>query len=443
VLTRSEEVGGYAADASIARTSDDALAVVLPNSTEQVCRVLASAAAAGVPVVTRGAASGLAGGATASEGALIVSLNRMQRLHIDAHQRVARAEAGVVTADLQQAAEQHGLFYPPDPSSQTVSTIGGNIACNAGGPRCVKYGVTADYVLELTAVLADGRLVRVGDGITGQSPHTDLMHLLIGSEGTLALITEATLHLLPRPPARRTTVALFERLDDACATVEAIIAAGMLPAALELMDDTTIAVIDDYLHLGLPRDVEALLLLMADGSGEAVNDESELLANFARRGGARTVQVAGSARDEALLWRGRRAIGPALARVRPNRLSEDICVPVPQVAATVKRIKQVAAEYGLPIPVFGHAGDGNLHPNMLFDARDPAQVEQAWQAAEAVFRVALEMGGTLSGEHGIGILKRPFMPLALGADVLAMQQAIKAWFDPQGRLNPGKVLPPR
>ncbi len=442
VLTQPEELGAYATDASIAQATGAPLAVVLPATTHEVAEVMRAAAAAHVPVVTRGAASGLAGGSTASEGALMLSLTRMRVLHVFQDQMMAHAEAGVITIDIQQAAERYGLFYPPDPSSQTISTIGGNIACNAGGPRCVKYGVTADYVQSLTAVLPDGRVVHVGNGcIAMQCSDAALMHLLIGSEGTLAVITEATLRLVHRPLHRRTAMALFERLEDACAAVEDIIAAGVVPAALELMDSTTIAVVEDYLCMGLPRDAGALLIMMADGELEAVDYESETMAAIARRFYARSVRVAHSADDEALLWRGRRSIGPALARVRPNRLPEDISVPVYEVAETVRRIKAIAERYGMPIPVFGHAGDGNLHPNVLFDARDEAQTVCAWQAAEEVFGVALDVGGTLSGEHGIGMLKRACMPIALGGDVLALQRAIKATFDPHNRMNPGKVLP--
>jgi glycolate oxidase subunit GlcD len=341
---------------------------------------------------------------------------------------------------VQRAAEQHGLLYVPDPSSQGVSTIGGNIACNAGGPRCLKYGVTTSYVLGLTAVLSDGRIVRVGDGLTAQTPDTGLLHLLAGSEGTLGVITEATLGLIARPAARRTTLAFFARLDDACATVEAIMASGVLPAGLELMDDTSIRVVEDALHLGLPREAGALLLMLADGEPEAVEWEAQQLAELARRGGASQVQVAGSPADEAGFWQARRSVSPAFARVQPNKLGEDICVPLPQIATTVRRIKAIAERFDLPIPVFGHAGDGNLHPNILFDRRDADQRARAWQAAEAIFTVALEVGGTLSGEHGIGTLKRPFLAAALGDDVLALHHAIKGQLDPRGLLNPGKVV---
>jgi glycolate oxidase subunit GlcD len=443
VLTRPEDRACYDTDASIARPDGHAQSIMLPTTTQEVSHIMRMASARNIPVVTRGAGSGLAGGAIPIADCLLLALTRMQEIHIDTEQMVAHVQAGVITADLQRAAEEAGLFYPPDPSSQTVSTIGGNIACNAGGPRCLKYGVTADYVLGLTAVLADGRILHLGDGLTTQPADAGLLHLLIGSEGTLAIITAATLRLIPQPPARRTALAIFNHLEDACATVEAIMAAGVIPAALELMDDTTIGVVEDYMHLGLPRDAGALLLLQSDGAAETVEWESQRLAELARQGGARDVQLAQSKQDETALWKARRSIGPALARLYPNKLGEDISVPVSQVAATVRRVKEIAAHYELPIPVFGHAGDGNLHPNILFNGRDPQQAERVWLAAEAIFAAALERGGTLSGEHGIGTLKRPFMAAALGEDVLDLHYRIKATFDPQGLLNPGKVLPDR
>ncbi|NTW00465.1 MAG: FAD-binding protein, partial [Oscillochloris sp.] len=426
---------------SIARPEGLPRAVVLPANIDELVALMQVAAAYGLPVVSRGAGSGLAGGSTPSPGALLISLNRLDQIVIDRAQMVARVGAGAVTAEVQRAAEAVGLFYPPDPSSQTASTIGGNIACNAGGPRCVKYGVTADYVLGLKLVLADGSLVHWGDGLAGQGPDNSLVQLLVGSEGTLAVIAEATLRLLPLPAARRTTMAIFATLDAACTTVEQIMAAGLVPAALELMDDTTIAAVDAYLQINLPRDAGAMLLMLSDGEPEAVEAESLALADLARRGGAVRVQVAQSATDEARLWRGRRAIAPALARIRPSRLGEDISVPLPQIAACVRRIKQVSVEYRLPIVVFGHAGDGNLHPNILFDPRDSAETARLWPCAEAIFAVALDVGGTLSGEHGIGILKRPFMHQAVSVAALSAQRRIKAWLDPDGRMNPGKVFP--
>jgi glycolate oxidase subunit GlcD len=441
LLTRQEDVATYETDASIAKPLGDALAVALPADTEQVAALVRLAAAHCIPVVTRGAGSGLAGGATPSAGALVISLNRLEQIKVDAAQMTAQVGAGAITSEVQRAAEAAGLFYPPDPSSQAASTIGGNVACNAGGPRCVKYGVTADYVLAVTAVLADGSIVRWGDGLAGQAPDSALAQLMVGSEGTLGVITDATLRLIPAPKTRRTTMALFDSLEAACATVERIMAGGVVPAGLELMDDSCIAAVEAYLGLGLPRDAGAMLLLLADGEPEEVEADAARLADFARAGGARSVQVAQSAADEANLWKARRAVSIALTRVRPNRLGEDISVPLPRIAECVRRIKQVSAEHGLPIVVFGHAGDGNLHPNILFDGRDPAEAARIWPAAEAVFGAALAVGGTLSGEHGVGTLKRPFMRQALGDGALAAQRAIKARLDPAGILNPGKVLP--
>jgi glycolate oxidase subunit GlcD len=441
VLTEPDELECYAADASIAPPEGEPLAVVLPGSTEDVSAVVRMAAGQGASLVTRGAGSGLAGGTVPSAGAVLLVLSRIQQMHIDPLQMRAHVGAGVVTADLQRAAEARGLFYPPDPSSQSVSTIGGNIACNAGGSRCLKYGVTSDYVLSLTVVLADGQVLRVGDGLAAQSPDVGLMHLLIGSEGTLAVVTEAVLRLIPRPAARRTVLAFFNTIADACAAVQAVVGAGLVPAAMELMDEMTIAVVEEYLCLGLPRQAGAMLLLQADGNPTAVEEEGHTLANLVRKEGAWGVRIAHDASDEADLWRARRSVGPALARVSPNKLGEDICVPVPQVAEAVQRIKAIATHHEIPVAIFGHAGDGNLHPNILFDAREPGQTRRVWQVAEEIFGVALELGGTLSGEHGIGVLKRPFMAAALGGQVLAWQQRIKTAFDPRGRLNPGKLLP--
>jgi glycolate oxidase subunit GlcD len=441
LLIRHDDLLVYAQDASIAQADGLAAVAALPNVPTQIPAIVRAAAAARRPITARGAGSGLAGGSIPSHGGLLLGLNRLERLVIDREQQVAHVGAGVVTAELQRAAEAVGLFYPPDPSSLSCSTIGGNLACNAGGPRCLKYGVTADYVLSIDAVLADGTPISFGDGLVGQAPGNGLAQLLVGSEGTLAVIVGATLRLIALPAARRTTLALFDSLDAACATVEQIMASGLIPAGLELMDDTTIAAVEAYLKLGLPRDTGAMLLLLADGEPESVAEESAALAALARRGGAHRVETAADARHEAQLWAARRAIAPALTRIRPNRLGEDITVPLPRIAATVRRIKQVSRDFDLPIVVFGHAGDGNLHPNILFDANDPAEAARLWPCAEAVFAAALAEGGTLSGEHGIGTLKRPFMSDALGQRQIVVQQALRQRFDPLYLLNPGKVLP--
>ena len=338
--------------------------------------------------------------------------------------------------------EKLGLFYPPDPSSIKHSTIGGNIACNAGGPRCLKYGVTGDYVLGLTVVLADGRILHTGGKLIKDVVGYDLTALLTGSEGTLGVITEALLRLTAKPKFARTALVEFPALADASRTVNAILSAGIVPATLELMDETAIACIEESLHLGLPLDVEATLLIETDGADEAfVLREIEAIAEICRQCGARQVKVARDEAERSSLWKARRSVSPALARKAPNKLGEDITVPRSAIPEAIRRIKAVSAKYGLPIVIFGHAGDGNLHPNILFDKRDPKQWKKVEQMVAEEFAIALELGGTLSGEHGVGALKRPYMETALGAVSLDIQKRIKAALDPLNILNPGKVFP--
>jgi glycolate oxidase len=367
-------------------------------------------------------------------------MNRI--LEIDEVNATVHVEAGVVTADLQTAVEKLGLFYPPDPSSNRHSSIGGNIACNAGGPRCLKYGVTGNYVLGLTVVLADGRILHTGNKCIKDVVGYDLNALFTGSEGTLGVITEALLRLTAKPKFARTALVEFPSLDDASRTVNTILRAGIVPAALELMDETAIACIEEAMHLGLPLDVEAVLLIESDGSDEAVLlQESEAIARICRECGARQVKVAKDEAERASLWRGRKSVSPALARKAPNKLGEDITVPRSAIPEAIRRLKAISAKYGLPIVIYGHAGDGNLHPAILFDKRDPEQWKKVEQMAAAEFALALELGGTLSGEHGVGALKRPYMEQALGPVSLEIQKRIKAALDPVNILNPGKVFP--
>lgn len=432
----------YRRDASIAHGTGMPRAVVLPHTTDEVQACVRVAATHGVPIVTRGAGSGLAGGVVPCANELVLSLTRMTDVRLDVRQRLATVGAGATVGAVQAAAAAHGLLYAPDPSSWRVATVGGTIACNAGGPRCLKYGVTAAAVAAVTAVRSDGTLLRVGDGIAGYRHDPGLLHLLIGSEGTLAIITGAVLRLLPQPATQQTTLVAFPDVAAASATVAAIMAAGVVPASLELLDSTSLQVLRLAGMAGdtIPPDAGAVLLVLADGEPDEVRHASNAVAAIAREHGAKTVQTAHTAADEARLWQARRAVSPAFARLKPHRLGEDICVPLPQIVQVVAAIGTIAATYGLTIPVFGHAGDGNLHPNILFDQHDPDEARRAWLAAEAIFRVALDAGGTLSGEHGIGTLKRPYMAAALGADVLRLHGAIKQQFDPHGLLNPGKVV---
>ncbi len=441
VLTSLEDRIAYSYDGTFAQNLPDV--AVLPESTEEVAAVVRLAAAHRVPVVPRGMASGLAGASIPFSGGIALSLTRMNRiLEIDEDNRTALVEAGIVTADLQTRVEKLGLFYPPDPSSNKQSTIGGNIACNAGGPRCLKSGVTGDYVMGLTVVLADGRVLRTGGKAIKNVVGYDLTSLFIGSEGTLGVITESLLKLVAKPQFVRTARAEFPSLEDASRTVNGILSAGLVPATLELMDETAIQCIEEAMQLGLPLDVEAMLIIESDGSDEeGVVREIERIAHICRENGARAVAVAQTEEERAELWRARRSVSPSLARRAPTKLGEDITVPRSAIPEAVRRIKEISRRYGLPIVVFGHAGDGNLHPNILFDKRDPEQWAKIEPMVGDIFQVALDLEGTLSGEHGVGTLKRPYMEKALGPLSLEIQRGIKRALDPLDILNPGKVLP--
>ena len=441
VLASPVDLVAYSFDGTFEQRLPDV--AVLPESTEEVAAVVRVAAEMGVAVIPRGMASGLAAASVPYNGGIALSTTRMNRiLEIDEVNRTARVEAGVVTADLQEQVEKLGLFYPPDPSSNRQSTIGGNIACNAGGPRCLKYGVTGDYVLGLTAVLPGGQVLETGGKAIKNVVGYDLTSLFVGSEGTLGVITEALLRLTAKPRFAHTASAEFPALDDASRTVNAILSAGIVPATIELMDETAIACIEEAMGLGLPLDVEAILIIETDGSDEeAVAREIEAVARICRENGVRRVSVARDEEERATLWRARRSVSPSLARKAPNKLGEDITVPRSAIPEAIRRIKAIGARYGLPVVVFGHAGDGNLHPNILFDRRDPEQWENVERMVGEIFQVALDVGGTLSGEHGVGTFKLPYVHDALGHVSIETQWRIKQALDPQGIMNPGKVLP--
>ncbi|HEY8491560.1 MAG TPA: FAD-linked oxidase C-terminal domain-containing protein [Dehalococcoidia bacterium] len=441
VLTGPAELVAYSYDGTFQQAVPDV--VVSPSTTEEVAAVVRAAAGAGLPVITRGAGTSLAGGTIPVGGGLVLNLARMNRiLEIDRENSVAAVQAGVVTADLQRAVEAEGLFYPPDPASLQQSTIGGNVACNAGGPRCLKYGVTRDYVLGLTVVLADGRVLRLGGKVLKSATGYPLTQLFVGSEGTLGVVTEAVLRLRPLPRARSTAAAYFAEIDQASRAVTAVFAAGVLPAALELLDRTAMRVVEEHLGLGLPPEAEAMLVLEQDGHDEAaVRAEAAAMAEACRAAGAFQVRTAATPAERDELWRARRAVSGALGRAAPNKLGEDVVVPRGRIPEMVRAVREIERESGLAIAVFGHAGDGNLHPNILFDLRREGELARVERAAAAIFEAALSLGGTLSGEHGIGTLKREFLETALGPEVVAVMRALKAVLDPQGLLNPHKVFP--
>jgi glycolate oxidase len=441
VLRTPEDLAVYSYDSTFEEHQPDV--VVLPRTTEQVSQVVGLAGRERLPVVTRGMASGLAAASVPFLGGMALSMTRMNRLlEVDEQNATAKVEAGIITADLQAEVEKRGYFYPPDPSSIRHSTIGGNIACNAGGPRCLKYGVTGDYVLGLTVVLADGRVLRTGGKVIKDVVGYDLAALFTGSEGTLGVITEALLRLIARPRFARTALVEFDVLDDACRTVNAILLAGIVPAALELLDNTAIACVEEAMHIGLPLDVEAILLIETDGSDEStVLREIEASAAICRECGSRQVKIARDEAERESLWKARRSVAPSLARKAPNKLGEDITVPRSVIPEAVRRLKSISNKYSLPIVIFGHAGDGNLHPNILFDKRNSDQWANTEKMVGEVFSTALELGGTLSGEHGVGRLKRPYISQALGPVSVEVQKRIKQTLDPFNILNPGKVFP--
>jgi glycolate oxidase len=441
VLTQPEDLVAYSYDGTFAEQRPDL--IVCPDSTEQVSAVMKVAWREGIGVVPRGMGSGLAAASVPIDGGMVLDTCRLNRIfEIDEVNFTVQAGAGVVTQDLADTVAKKGLFYPPDPSSIKQSTLGGNAACNAGGPRCLKYGVTSDYVMGLTVVLADGRVLKTGGKAIKNVTGYNLTQLFVGSEGTLGVITELLLKLVPRPKVARTAKAIFPRLADASQCVTGILSAGIVPATIELMDETAIATIEEAMNLGLPLDVEAMLIIESDGMDEAqVLAEIETIAQICRATGARDVEVARTEEERATLWSARRSISPSLARRSPNKLGEDISVPRSAIPEAVAAIKEISRQRDIPIAIFGHAGDGNLHPNILFDKHDPVQVEKMKQAARDIFATSVRLGGTLSGEHGVGNLKLPFLEQDIGPLYIEMMDRIKQALDPKNILNPGKVVP--
>jgi glycolate oxidase len=439
VITDPDLMESYRRDQTPVVSAGQPRCVVLASSTAEVAATLAWAERHQVPVVPRGGGTSLAGGATATDGCLVLSTARMTAIReLDPANEIAVAEAGVINADLDRAAAEHGLMYAPDPSSYEISTLGGNLATNAGGLRCVKYGVTRDSVLGLEVVLAGGRVVRTGrrtmKGVTGY----DLTGLFVGSEGTLGVITSATLRLRPRPAQYPVTVAAgFTSVGAGASAVTAILAARLRPSLLELMDSATLRAIDDWKSTGFGDSVQALLIAQDDS--ESAERGGQLMQEICLREGAVMAEVSQSEAESRQLLDLRRLSYPAIERLGVP-LVEDVCVPRSRLPDMVARIEQAGERHGVFIATVAHAGDGNLHPVFLFD-RGLAEVPPAvWKAADEVFRAALELGGTLTGEHGVGMIKRRWLADELGAESMAVHHAIKDALDPAGIMNPGKVL---
>lgn len=432
-----EELLCYSYDATNTLRQPDA--VVFPSGPEEVSLVLKMANSEGFPVVPRGAGTGFSGGSLPVKGGVVLSFERMRNiLEIDTENMVAIVEPGVVTWDLQQAVEKLGLFYPPDPSSLKFSTIGGNIAECAGGPRAVKYGVTRDYVLGLEAVLPTGEIINTGvrtaKGVVGY----DLTRLLVGSEGTLGVVTKAVLKLLPLPETTTTMLALFPDLRAAARATSAIIRARIIPSTLEIMDSVSIKCVEGFAKTGLPE-AEALLLIEVDGHKAAVETEAEAVRRVCLENGAGEFRAASDRNEVKDLWKARRAVSAALYKARPGKINEDIVVPRSRIPDLVDGLRGISERHGVLIASFGHAGDGNIHVNIMHDRE--SQAEAALAVAEDVFRLAVGLGGTISGEHGVGSAKARYLDMELKPDAIAAMKRIKEAFDPKGILNPGKIFP--
>ncbi|WP_372375869.1 FAD-binding oxidoreductase [Xanthomonas axonopodis pv. cajani] len=416
-------------------------AVALPRDTDEVVAIVQACRAHGVPIVARGAGTGTTGAAVPFSGGVVVSMARMHRLiALRPEDRCAVVQPGLLNGDLQQALQPHGLFWPPDPSSAEICSIGGNLSTNAGGPRAVKYGATRDNVLGLVAVTGTGEVIRCGGAYTKNSTGYDLTHLLVGSEGTLAIIVEATLKLTPRAIAQAGLRALYRDASSAAAAVSRLMAQPTTPAMLEFMDASAIALLRRN-GSDVP-DAGAMLLIEADGDHDTLPYALQALHDAADGEGVLSLDVAadGSARDT--LWAARRALSPALRTIKPGKINEDVVVPVSRIPELVAGVEALAAEFALPIVAFGHAGNGNLHVNIMYDPADADENARAHAALPRLFTLVLALEGTLSGEHGIGVAKRDFMSQAFSAPTLAAMRAIKAALDPDGIFNPGKVLPP-
>jgi glycolate oxidase len=426
-------------DGTIARATPQI--VVLPETAEQVSQVVKLARRYGLPVIARGAGTGLSGGAIAETGGLVLSLTRMKRvLEVDPQECVALVEPGLVNLDLSRAVARHGLYFAPDPASQRACTVGGNVAENAGGPHCLAYGVTTNHILGLELVLADGEIVWVG-GRSRDLPGYDLTGAVIGSEGTLAIVTKVMVRLLRLPEAVRTLLVVFDEMDQASNTVSAIIGAGFVPAALEMMDREVIQAVEPSLHVGYPMDAEAVLLIEVEGLREAVAEEGAAIEEICHAQGAREVRVAEDGPERDRLWAGRKGAIGALGRLTPNYYVLDGTVPRTRLPEVLRRVGDVGRKYGFRVANVFHAGDGNLHPNILFDASQPGELERVHEAGREMLRICVDAGGTITGEHGIGMEKREFMPWIFSEDDMEAMRRLRTAFEAGDFLNPGKVFP--
>jgi glycolate oxidase subunit GlcD len=431
----------YEADAQTAHNRAPE-AVVFPNDTEEASKVARVLHRHRIPMIPRGSGTGLSGGALAIQGGVVVSTSRMnQILEVDPENRRALVQCGVLNSDLSHASAPFGLHYAPDPSSQTACTIGGNVAENSGGPHCLKYGVTSRYITGLKVVLPDGDQVWLG-GQGREAPSFDLVGLFVGSEGCFGLATEVEVALVPLPEATRTLLAIFETLEDAARAVTSIVSEGLLPAALEIVDQNTIRAVEASIFAaGYPTDAGAALVVEFDGIDAGLDREAEKAQKCCEAAGAREVRRAESSEERMALWKGRKKSFGAMGRLAPDLLVQDATVPRTRLPEVMGKIAEIAQKYDIQVANVFHAGDGNLHPNIVFDRRDPEETARVEEASGHIMKACVEVGGTITGEHGVGADKRKYMPLVFNPEEMEVLRQVKAVFDPHGLCNPGKVIP--
>jgi len=441
IITDPEELRVYDCDALTFFHRCPPDLAVLPTSTSQVADVLRLCYEWGVPFLPRGAGTGLSGGATPLAGGVMIVLTRMTRiLDLDLPNRMATVEAGCVNLWLTKAAERHGLFYAPDPASQSACTIGGNVAENAGGPHCLKYGVTTNHVLGAAVVLPDGEVVRLGGKVT-EAPGYDLLGVFTGAEGTLGICTEVTLRLMPQPEAVKTILAVFRNIEDASSSVSGVIARGIIPVAMELMDRETIRAVEANVKAGYPLDAGAVLLIELDGPRAQIEAEAVGVEAICRGRGCLEVRVARTEEERALLWKGRKEAAGAFGRIAHHYYLQDAVVPRTKMPQTLREIEGIGARYGIKIANVAHAGDGNVHPMICVDKDVPGCEGRALEAGSEIMRRCIEVGGTVTGEHGIGLEKREYLRLMYSPADLAVMHRVRAVFDPKGLCNPDKIFP--
>jgi glycolate oxidase len=440
LFTEPEDLIPYGFDGTAA-LKHKAACVVLPRTTEAVSEIMKLASAEGIPIVTRGSGTGLSGGSIPVDGGIVLCLVQMdQILEVDPANLTILAETGVITKAIDDAAHPHGLFYPPDPGSMKISTIGGNVANNSGGLRGLKYGVTRDYVMGMEVVLPSGEIAWLGSKCVKDVAGYSMKDMFIGSEGTLGIITKVLLKLVPRPRARRTLLASFDSMEDAARTVSHIIERQIIPCTLEFLDKKTCRCVEDYAKVGLPTEAAAIVLMETDGPESVVDDEADAMALIAEENGAISVEKAKDDAHAVRLASARRTAFSALARIRPTTILEDVTVPRSHLVEIVSFVEEVAAKYDLDIATFGHFGDGNVHPTILTDETNKEEMERVEHALSDIFDKTIELGGTITGEHGVGLAKKPFLPRQLIDASYQLLSQVKAAIDPQGLLNPGKIF---